>query len=112
MKIDPKKQYRTRGGQQARIYAGDGARDNIHGAILRDDGWDMMTWRWDGRRLHCEDHKDDLIEVRPRHKRTVWLNVYNHNVISFFTKENADRNGELRIACIKVELDFEEGEGL
>jgi hypothetical protein len=57
----------------------------------------------------------DLIEVPPRHKRTVWMNVYGSGIVPevWSAKENADRAAACgRIACIKVELDFEEGEGL
>ena len=52
--------------------------------------------------------------VKPRIKRTVWLNVYDNEVISLFVvKEKADSMAlEGRIACIRVDLDFEEGEGL
>ena len=62
----------------------------------------------------------DLIEVRPRHKLTVWTNVYktpNSGIVYgqlFHTKEVAEQYvvRDDRIACIKVELNFEEGEGL
>lgn len=52
--------------------------------------------------------------VKPRHKRTVWINVvddldYWH---VYTSKENADKFSHGRIACIKVALDFEEGEGI
>jgi hypothetical protein len=44
----------------------------------------------------------------------VWLNVYDNEVISLFVvKEKADSMAlEGRIACVKVEIDCEEGEGL
>lgn len=111
--IDKSKQYRTRNGREVRIYATDGAKGKIHGAILTDEGWEHRTWMSDGRIMLCEPHDYDLIEVRPRHKRTVWLNVYEKSISHWDSKElAADRASSDRIACIKVDLDFEEGEGL
>jgi len=52
----------------------------------------------------------DLIEVRPRHKRTVFLHVFKNSTVC--ATEEAYYEITNRIACIKVELDFEEGEGL
>ena len=41
------------------------------------------------------------------------MNVYADNTNSVYgTKERADCDKHLRIGCIEVELDFEEGEGL
>jgi hypothetical protein len=115
--IDKSKQYRTRDGREVRIYATDGDRHApIHGAISHPDGsWTMLSWLEDGG--WCKDHETnfDLIEVRPRHKRTVWLNVYDGNpmVQAFKDRTLADNNAwHSRIACIKVDLDFQEGEGL
>jgi hypothetical protein len=44
----------------------------------------------------------------------VWLNVYPDNVFIYHNKENADLENRWlpRIACVKVEIDVEEGEGL
>jgi hypothetical protein len=64
--------------------------------------------------VYGQENDWDIIEVRPRHKRTVWVNVYDETTSGDYeTKEEADKNADKdRIACIKVELDFEEGEGL
>ena len=113
--ISKDKQYRTRDGREVRIYAlpDDGDCIHVHGAIKKDIGWDVCSWRWDGRRLQCEMHKDDLIEVKPRIKRTVWLNVYPDNVFIYSNRESADFEKRLpRLACVKIEIDCEEGEGL
>jgi hypothetical protein len=89
----------------------------VHGAVKSsyDSTWHSFQWHEDGRLVHNVLAVDlsDLIEVRPRHKRAVWLNVYNNGIREWRTKEDADRYaGDTRIACIKVDLDFEEGEGL
>ena len=111
--IDINKKYRTRDGREVRIYATDGAGIRpVHGAIKTDEGWVREDWSSDGGFGGNMRFSDDLIEVRPRHKRTVWLSVFHHNVMASFTSEGAKSIGYGRIACIKVELDFEEGEGL
>ena len=108
--IDKSKQYRTRDGREVRIYATDVYKDYpIHGAIM-DHGWCFHYWTEDGKGTTS---RFDLIEVKPRHKRTVWLNVYEKSISHWDSKElAADRASSDRIACIKVDLDFEEGEGL
>jgi hypothetical protein len=113
--IDINKKYLTRDGREVRIYATDGGGPQpVHGAISGLNFWSTANWSKNGSYtvVYGQEHDNDLIEVRPRHKRTVWLNVFHHNVMAFFTNEGAKSNGYGRIACIKVELDFEEGEGL
>ena len=115
--ISKDKQYRTVDGRQVRIYAVDSYNNcyPVHGAILEaDDSWHINHWEADGT---CFGYpKNHLVEVHPRHKRTVWLNMYRETGTwpdAYTAKidcDNVARNG--RIACIKVELDFEEGEGL
>lgn len=116
--IDKNKVYKTRDGREVRIYATDGSENYpVHGAILNHGSWQPKWWTAYGNAygniLYESPH--DLIEVRPRHKRTVWLNVY-HDCISrgFETKDEADVKAvkNCRLACIKVDLDFEEGDGL
>ena len=115
--IDIKKQYRTRDGREVRIYATDGGgRNPIHGSVKDEDGWIFQVWPKSGRYFEDddEDYRIDLIEVRPRHKRTVWMNIYGlTSFTSHISREQAeDEQDTNRIACIKVELDFEEGQGL
>jgi hypothetical protein len=115
--ISKDKQYRTRDGREVRIYATDGVGDqSVHGAVFDGSTWLIYAWYDDGqyaRSDKCGRH--DLIEVKPRIKRTVWLNVYEHNIYceDYKTKEKADDNAmSKRLACVKVEIDVEEGEGL
>jgi len=107
--IDKNSTYRTRDGREVRIYATDGVEGGeVHGSVKRSYGWCAETWPING--LHSVDSSLDLIEVRPRHKRTVWLHVFKHTIVA--AEEPPLGNITTRIACIKVELDFEEGEGL
>ena len=114
--IDKDRTYRTRDGREVRIYATDGGgRNPVHGSIKEEDGWIFQVWPKSGRYFEDddEDYRIDLIEVRPRHKRTVWVTIYPMNRYHI-SDENiqCDIYPPKRIACIKVELDFEEGEGL
>ena len=115
--IDINKKYRTRDGREVRIYATDGGgRNPVHGSIKEEDGWIFQVWPKSGRYFEDddEDYRIDLIEVRPRHKWKVWMNIYGPtSFTSHISREQAeDEQDTNRIACIKVELDFEEGEGL
>jgi len=117
--IDINKTYRTRDGREVRIYATDGGFENcmVHGAMKNKMGyWEIASWytKHGGFYDNPDQHPHNLIEVRPRHKRTVWFNVFkNVEHGGYENKLEADIcAGTDRIACIKVDLDFEEGEGL
>ena len=109
--IDINKKYQTRDGREVRIYATDagGPKKTVHGAVKEKDGWYMLAWSKNGVVSNI-DRNLDLIEVRPRHKRTVWLHVWKNGTVCATEESYYVLAG--RIACIKVELDFEEGEGL
>lgn len=65
MTITPGKLYRSRGGRQVRVYATDGTMTHgspVHGAILMEDGWNMMTWKADGRFWSVQEDPDDILE--------------------------------------------------
>ena len=109
--IDINKHYRTRDGREVRIYATDGMPPyEVHGALKSTISNDWIPYAWAPNGKHHRDHVLDLIEVRPRHKRTVFLHVFKNG--SVCSTEEAYYVVTGRIACIKVELDFEEGEGL
>lgn len=109
------KKYRTYDGREVRIYAMDGdSREPIHGALRDYSGnWNHSAWFITGENIY--KIKDaNLVEVKPRIERTYWANLH-HEGPSFFyeTKSLADTfDGGGRIACVKVEIDCEEGEGL
>jgi hypothetical protein len=119
MMIDINKQYRTRDGREVRIYATDGGGPQpVHGAVSGLNFWSTASWSKNGsyKLAYGQEHDTDLIKVRPRHKRTVWVTVWRNGYTETSSKPEW-RNGPLGcgeepIACIKVELDFEEGEGL
>ena len=117
--IDKSKTYKTRDGREVRIYATDGANPYpVHGAYLDDGEWKGSAWTLGGSYnvIGAETCIHNLIEVKPRIKREVWVNVY--DVVDracrmYSSKEKADYNADYnRIACVKVVIDCEEGEGL
>jgi hypothetical protein len=120
--IELGKKYRTRDGCEVRIYAVDGGgRFPVHGATKQNDGtWRQEEWTLTGsyngeKDGHAIPHDLDLIEVKPRIQREVWVNVYPNGVDDelWFTKEVADQQALTgRIACVKLTIDCEEGEGL
>jgi hypothetical protein len=108
--ISKDKQYRTRDGREVRIYATDGhGTYPIHGASNDSKyGWVPHAWLPDGKHASYTVH--DLIEVKPRIKRTVWLNVYEHLISASETP--IQQFLQKPLARVKVEIDCEEGEGL
>ena len=114
--IDKSKQYRTRDGREVRIYATDGGGDTVHGAVLYEGTyWRQHCWSLCGQYdINRESHLD-LIEVKPRIKRTVWVNVYPLHVgfRTYEAKSDAIANRDHGcIACVELTIDCEEGEGL
>jgi len=90
-------------------------------------GIDWCPHQWDektGKVLRYALNFYDLAEVKPRIKQAVWVNVYEDCISIHSTKDFADIHdrscgrtdfndrGGVRIACVKVEKDCEEGEGL
>ena len=111
--ININKKYRTRDGREVRIYAVDGALPySVHGAVKHGDSWISKDWADNGGFL--TPHDLDLIEVKPHIQREVWVNVYPVGCCIFDAKDEADNmNGRsLRLACVKIMIDCEEGEGL
>ena len=112
--IDKNKKYKTRDGKEVRIYATDGCcKYTVHGAVLEEGSWHAETWSADGK--YYEYSMDyDLVEVKSRIKRNGWVNVYSNAETGFYnSKENADNVAcGSRLACVEVNIECEEGEGL
>ena len=117
--IDKNKQYRTRDGREVRIYATDGFGEfYVHGAVRNTrGGWEPRNWPGDGR-IEVKDCPLDLIEVKPRIKREVWVNVYRHDDgYEFATYHDNEidaesEQGDAMIARARLTIDCAEGEGL
>jgi len=117
--IDKSKIYKTRDGREVRIYATDGGGEYpVHGAHMINGQWLHNGWTaCGGYDVEVDEHEFDLIEVKPRIKREVWANVYRGRETDWVTmhderdEADAERRGQ-RIACVKLTIDVEEGEGL
>jgi len=108
--IDINKKYRTRDGREVRIYAVDGDEPRpVHGAIKSPTGWVVSHWPQDGVQSDFEG-SNNLVEVKPRIKRTLWVCVYPDELTWLGVEGYAIGDGCL--ARVKVEIDCEEGEGL
>jgi hypothetical protein len=114
MEIELGKNYRTRDGREVRVYSTDNDTSilSVHGAYWTGLLWNICEWLKTG--SHFADSQLDLIECRPRIKREVWVNVYRLPGTGdcFESKHDADRYGGNRIACVKLTIDCDEGEGL
>lgn len=109
--IDIYRKYKTRDGREVRIYATDHDSTCGHmvsGAFFLDGGWWSASWTAEGfYGSSSYESPNDLIEVKSRIRRTVWLDVYPKGTC---IAGEYDFTG--RIARIKVEINCEEGEGL
>lgn len=113
---DKDKKYKTRDDRPARIYCTDaGGRLPVHGAVEVYPGeWHLERWTEDGR-IHgmSSESNLDLIEVKPRIQKTLWLNVYGAVGYAYPTKAEAKAGrSPACLALIEVHVDCEEGHGL
>ena len=115
MKIELGKEYRLANGMKFRLYAVNaGGNHPVHGAYLDDDKeWKHQCWMADGKLDKDEVAQFNLIEVRPRHKVTVWINFYTGNLWFNLSRADADTSAaSTRLACVEYTFDFAEGDGL
>ena len=113
--ININKKYRTRSGHEVRIYAVDGYGPYlVQGAIKWEKGWKTENWTADGKySTTVIDRHLDLVEVKPRIKETIYINIYDgYKSISHSEKVAKDRADCGILARVKVDIDVEEGEGL
>jgi hypothetical protein len=114
--IEMIKTYRTRYGYPVRIYATDGGGEYpIHGAFFSDGKWHNFAWSIKGESYIGCPRELDLIEVKPRIQREVWVNLYDDMRWTgcHRTRKEADISASSqRIACVHLTIDCEHGEGL
>ena len=128
MVVDMKKQYVYRNGRPARIICTD--YKGLYPIVALDE-----TAQCSRVTLHSADgisegcyHDFDLIEVKEKFKAKIWINFYNKTSTETHgesytlhrTREQADNHDDFlymgsplqRLACVEVEVEAEEGEGL
>lgn len=116
--ISMDKEYRTRDGREVRVLCVDRKEDDGYSVValivLRSGRESIEIFDLDGMYVRGRESVNDLIEVKPRIVREVLLNVHaNGSVTAHSTKDIADRYATIdRIACVKVSIDCEHGEGL
>jgi hypothetical protein len=115
--IEMNRTYKTRDGREVRIYAVDGSGEHsVHGSTFDLRGWASKVWRRDGSVTGCGLHDGDLIEVKPRIKRGVWIvtsEVPPGTTMLFKSKPDAESlRGWSATSCKPLTIDCEEGEGL
>lgn len=114
--LDGSRPVTTRDGRKVTLYCVDAPGDwPVHGRVEKHD--DPLSWGWNGRyTLWAEQSSDDLIQQPRRFKYERWVNVYSDRVggLWYLTRAQAavgDAQSE-SIACIKIVVEGEEGEGL
>jgi len=110
------REYVTRDGKAVRLLCVDKSGDPwpVVALVAEDDRDRLVAYLADGRYSRVCASDIDLIPKPKRHKRTVWLNVYENIVFGFAheSRASADHCDHDRIACLELHLDFAEGEGL
>jgi hypothetical protein len=114
MSIDKNKQYKTRDGQEVRIYATDGTGERcVHGSVFLDCGWVAGVWTADGfHRPSKTQDAFDLIEIKPRIKFERWALVERDGNYSLWLDKPSTASSVDAFAIKHIVFEVEEGEGL
>jgi len=112
--ISMDKEYKTRCGETVKILTTSRVGDYPVIALIGEEER-IETFSKTGQCCIGVIDNDDLFEVKPRIKQEAWMNIYQGGYLPkpHSSKEKADKNASItRIACVKVEIDCEHGEGL
>ena len=113
--ISKDKEYKTKHGNEVRIYATDcGGRYSVHGAFRRQDGtWSVEEWTEEG---HFYDDGADsdlnLVESKPRIKADIEVDVVRYHQGGIDIVPTDTSHTYEVIGRTSVSIDIEEGEGL
>jgi hypothetical protein len=120
--FDPTKPVQQRCGRAARIICTDSKAicGITHQPIVAeflggDDRWRVSTFRSDGGFAYLDEDERGLINIPETKKIKFWVNVYPEGIdhcMFHLNKEEAERNKKGRFACIEIEREVKEGEGL
>jgi hypothetical protein len=117
MKLDFSKPIQTRKGEPVRVLT----RDRVSAwpvvALVTEGATEhLYSYKSDGRFTESGETDSDLVNVKQRIKKSVWINLYNRANASGCTHDTrgeADRDAmHGRVACLEVLIDCEEGQGL
>jgi hypothetical protein len=115
--IDINKKYRTRDGKNVRVLCVDlGSMQPVVAAVTTEKGEQLELYCLDGCYfVEGGPNPRDLVEAPKTVKVEVWMNVYPGGACygPYPNKECADLSGTSnRLACIHIEREVDEGEGL
>jgi hypothetical protein len=116
IRLDSK--YTTRDGRAVRVLCVDADINARPVVALVDGGNSPYSFTANGQYYANTECAIDLIPLRVKHTRTVWVNVYPAGANSGFFADSKKRADDLaghsphRIACKEITFEFEEGEGL
>ena len=111
--IEMKKKYQTAKGNDVVIHTVNGADRAfpVVGEIICKGGPRLMKWSLEG--WPQFNNSDFLVEVKQKHRRTVWINIYPNCLCLHEHEENAKSQLAVdRIACVEIPFEYEEGQGL
>lgn len=124
--ISMNKTYKTRDGRPVRVLCVDAKHASfpVKALIANESGQEVVVSLTATGKFFERSHTDssiDLVECKPRVKRTLWLNLHKTGEVYAHPSKEAARDGRINsygkeaacyLACVKVEIDCEEGEGL
>jgi hypothetical protein len=114
--VDWSKPIQTRAGRKARLLGEIIGRDDPFAvAVMTEDGREYVLYYFASGKFYVNATcVNDIINAPERIKRDVWLNVYQHSeCCGYDSKYEADDCAtQTRIACVRVQIDCEKGEGL
>jgi hypothetical protein len=119
--VDWSKPLQTRDGRKARLLGvikcdnSEASGTHVVASMLDDSAESVDIVFTNGRSYSpAKDSDDDIINAPERIKREVWLNVYQHSeYYGYDSKDEADDCAmQTRVACVRVQIDCEKGEGL
>ncbi len=102
----------TRGGLKVRLLCDD--KSGGYPIVGLGEYGGVLTFAADGKR-EFQDLSCDLFTPSKRIKKTYWVNIRsNHNISIFHSKKEANFEDVdiKKLACVEIEIDCEEGEGL
>lgn len=115
--FDPTKPVQQRCGRAARIICTDAKRrESIIALVLQEDGKEVLcSYDKNGNFYSTTESNFDLINIPETKKLKFWVNVYEDGSLGEprESKQVADFNASNeRFACIEIEREVKEGEGL
>jgi hypothetical protein len=114
--IEIGKKYKTVLGNNVVIHTVNGLDKDypvIGEIISTSDGGDTTLSSWSDKGESKYYTSENIVEVKEKHKRTVWINIYPNCLCLHEHEANAKSQLSTdRIACVEVTFEYEEGQGL